>query len=271
MFIPQLKTYYICFPGGRHKCLTMSYDDGRKEDLRLVPLFNSHGIKGTFHLNSGRQDDDRRLPVSVYPELYKGHEVSAHTYSHPTIGRCPISQVIQQILEDRRELERLMGYPIRGMSYPNGSYSKEIVDILPALGIRYSRTIGYTEGFDIPENFLTWDSTCHHNHKLIPLAERFLSLDQPQYLNLMYVWGHSYEFTRDNNWELMETFCEMVGGHQEIWYATNIQIVDYMTAASALEFTVDGDRVYNPSGISVWISVDGTVHQIHPGELKVLY
>ena len=271
MFIPRLKTYYICFPGGRTKCLTMSYDDGRKEDLRFVPLLNQYGIKGTFHLNSGRQDDERRLPVSMYPELYKGHEVSAHSYSHPTIARCPITQVVQQILEDRRDLERLMGYPIRGMSYPNGSYSKEIVDILPSLGIRYSRTIGETQAFDIPENFLTWDSTCHHNHNLLSLADQFLDIDQPQYLKLMYVWGHSFEFTKDNNWELIETFCEKMGNHDEIWYATNIQIVDYMAAAKALVFTADGDRVYNPSAISVWISVDGTIHEIKGGELAELY
>ena len=31
---------YICFPGGKHKALTMSYDDGRVSDRRLVALFN---------------------------------------------------------------------------------------------------------------------------------------------------------------------------------------------------------------------------------------
>ena len=270
MFIPKLKTIYTCFPEGRHKALTMSYDDGRMEDLRLVPLFNQYGIRGTFHLNAGRQDDERRIPVSEYRTLYRGHEVSAHTYTHPTIARCPISQVVQQIVEDRRELERLVGYPIRGMSYPNGSYSQEIIDLLPALGIRYARVVGNTDRFDIPENFLTWTSTCHHDHNLLQLADQFLALDKPQYLNLMYVWGHSYEFTQNNNWNLIETFCRKMGGHDDIWYATNIQIVDYMTAAHALEFTVDADRVYNPSAIPVWISVNDRVYELKPGEVTLL-
>ena len=30
------KIHYICFPEGKHKVLTMSYDDGRLEDRRLV-------------------------------------------------------------------------------------------------------------------------------------------------------------------------------------------------------------------------------------------
>ena len=38
------KVIYTCFPGGKHKVLTMSYDDGRLEDRRLVELFNRYGI-----------------------------------------------------------------------------------------------------------------------------------------------------------------------------------------------------------------------------------
>ena len=47
------KVIYTCFPGGKHKVLTMSYDDGRLEDRRLVELFNRYGIRGTFNLNGG--------------------------------------------------------------------------------------------------------------------------------------------------------------------------------------------------------------------------
>ena len=54
-----LKNIYTCFPGGKHKALTFSFDDGRKEDRRLVELFNQYGIKGTFNLNSGLQDAER--------------------------------------------------------------------------------------------------------------------------------------------------------------------------------------------------------------------
>lgn len=48
------KVIYTCFPGGKHNVLTMSYDDGRLEDRRLVELFNRYGIRGTFNLNGGR-------------------------------------------------------------------------------------------------------------------------------------------------------------------------------------------------------------------------
>ena len=54
----NLGIIYTCFPGGKHKALTMSYDDGREEDRRLVKLFNQHGIKGTFNINAGLKQDE---------------------------------------------------------------------------------------------------------------------------------------------------------------------------------------------------------------------
>ena len=83
---------------------------------------------------------------------------------------------------------------------------------------------------------------------------------------MMYVWGHSFEFTRDNNWELIEEFCQLVGNREDIWYATNIEIVDYMKAAKNLKFTIDADKVYNPGFDSVWINVDGMIVEVPGGK-----
>lgn len=265
-----LRTIYTCFPEGKHKVLTMSYDDGRSFDRRLVKIFNDNGIKATFHLNSGipvqKGTYEERIGLDEMAELYKGHEVSAHTYTHPTIERCPLSQVVQQIIEDRKLLEEAVGYPVRGMSYPNGSYSEEIKKLLPSCGIEYSRVVGNTDDFGFPKDYLEWKSTCHHNHNLMENARRFADLHKKQYLYMMYVWGHSFEFDRDDNWELIEEFCKFIGGRDDIWYATNIQIVDYMNAAKNLRFSAKGDMVYNPSAISVWIAVDGDLREIKPGE-----
>lgn len=266
----KLPVIYYCFPGGKHKVLTMSYDDGKVEDRRLVALFNKYGIKGTFHVNAGLQDDPQRIPLSEYKALYAGHEVSAHTYTHPTIARCPLDQVAAQVLEDRRILEDAVGYPIRGLSYPNGSYSREIMDLLPALGIRYARTVESTMSFALPENFLAWGATCHHNRNLLELGQQFSDLHKTQYLYMMYVWGHSYEFTLHDNWNVMEDFCKLIGGHDDIWYATNIQIVDYMDAVKRLQYTAAGDKVYNPNFDSVWLSVNKTIIEVKGGEYAAL-
>ena len=260
-----MKNIYVCFPKGKHKVLTLSYDDGRVEDRRLVEIMNQNGVRGTFHLNSGLVDEER-IQVEEWKTLYQRHEVSWHTVLHPTISRCPIEQTAMQVLEDRRALERAVGYPVRGMSYPNGSCNDEIVGLLPGLGIEYCRTVGSTDSFGMPENYLKWTATCHHNHNLLENGQKFVELFKAQYLYMMYVWGHSFEFTRDNNWELIEEFCQLVGNREDIWYATNIEIVDYMKAAKNLKFTIDADKVYNPGFDSVWINVDGMIVEVPGGK-----
>ena len=267
----DIKKIYACFPGGKHKVLTMSYDDGKCEDQRLVELFNQHGIKATFNVNSGLYKDPARIPTSEYPTLYQGHEVACHTVSHPTIERCPLASVAQEIIEDRKQLESIMGYPVRGLAYPNGSDSKEICKLLPGLGIRYGRVVGNSENFAMPDDFLRWKATCHHDHKLQQFGEQFVELTKKQYLYMMYVWGHSYEFTAKNNWNVIEDFCKLVGQRDDIWYATNIQIVDYMDVVKMAQYAADGSFVYNPCAQSLWICVEDTTFiEVKGGELVTI-
>ena len=47
--------------------------------------------------------------------------------------------------------------------------------------------------------------------------------------------------------------------------ATNIEIVDYMTAAKNLQFSADCEAVYNPSAASVWLVLNDKVRAEIPG------
>lgn len=276
---------YTCFPGGKAKALTMSYDDGKIEDIRLLEIFNKYGIKGTFNLNYGIMCQDQtgqkhpRIPREQIRELYKGHEIATHTMTHPTIARCPLTEAAQELLKDRLGLESITGTPVRGHAYPNGSYSEEIKQLFRQLGVAYARVVE-TRGVDLdggilssmgafplPEDPMEWKATCHHNDPdLMRIAEFFANYKKKQYLKLMYVWGHSYEFAENDNWEVIEEFCRYIGGREDIWYATNIEIIDYMDAAKRLQFTADNEGVYNPSAQSVWLLVnDNQYAQIKGG------
>ena len=265
-----MKTIYWCFPGGRHKALTLSYDDGKIADRRLVKTMNQHGIRGTFHLNAGKFGKDGRIEADEVANLYAGHEISAHSLTHPTLTRLPQELVVQQLLEDRRGLETLAAYPVRGMSYPNGAVNPVLASTLPHLGLAYARTTMSTGKFDLPDDWYRWPATCHHNENLMAHAHQFNALSKIHMPYLFYVWGHSYEFDNDSNWEIIEDFCTLMGARAEVWYATNIEIVDYLAAARRLQYTVDGNLVRNPSAISVWISVEGQTLEIMPGALQIL-
>ena len=103
------------------------------------------------------------------------------------------------------------------------------------------------------------------------LGEAFIGLYKTQYLYLMYVWGHSYEFDNDHNWELMESFCSMMGGREDIWYCTNIELMDCMRDFSLLQFAADNRFVYNPNARDCWISVgDAPAIRIPAGQTTVI-
>lgn len=256
------------FPGGKRKAVTLSYDDGVIHDRRLVEILNRHGVKASFHLNSGFLGDDGKLAAAEIQELFRGHEISAHSVSHPNLDLLPIESLAWQMLEDRRALEALAGYPVRGMSYPNGGYNAELARKLPGFGIEYARTTRSHGGFHLPEDLLQWHPTCHHKDNLLKRTEDFIKVPPWRGMPLLYVWGHSYEFDQENNWDLIECFAEQIGeASDSVWFATNIEIADYLRALRQLRVSVDGSLVQNLSHLPVWISAAGEPYEIAPGAL----
>ena len=52
-----------------------------------------------------------------------------------------------------------------------------------------------------------------------------------------------------------------------MWYATNMEVYDYVKAYDNLVFSLDGKTVYNPSAIDVYLDYYG-YNVIKPGETK---
>lgn len=269
----------IRFPKGRAKALTLSYDDGMVHDIRLIEIMKRHGLKGTFNLNSGKYAEEgqewpegyiyrrmsRNMSVSVYKD--SGMEVAVHGLPHPSLATLPVDQCAREVLQDRINLEREYGTIIRGMAYPYSSYNDSVVEVLKLCGIAYSRTTVQTERFDIPPDWLRLPSTCHHaNPRLMEIAGRFVEEKDPQEPMLFYVWGHSYEFEEDNSWHIMEEFGEYVGGRDDVWYATNIEVYDYISAFQQLRFSVDQSIVHNPTGITLYFKTPDETVEIKPNE-----
>lgn len=256
---------FDAFPDGKRKALVMSYDDGRDMDRRLVELFNRHGIRGTFHLNSGTLDRAGYLRRDEIRSLFAGHEVSVHTVTHPHLPHLSNEGIIQEIMEDRRALESLVGYPVRGMSYPGGGFDDRVVSLLPMLGIEYARTVHNQAAFDLPSDFLRWPASCHDRHAL-QRAEEFRKVPPRWSTQVFYVWGHSYEFEAPGGWERIETFCQTIANDPAIWYTTHIDLVDYMHASRRMQCSADGKTVRNPNAIPVWFTLGEEIVRVEPGQ-----
>ena len=187
------------------------------------------------------------------------------------------------MLENRLELEKRFGIIVRGMAYPDTGINKlasgvsydRIRTYLSELDIVYSRTLGGdNKSFNIPTDWYAWMPTAHHNNtNLLVWIDEFVNLDRSTSVygarrepKLLYIWGHSYEFERDGNWNRLDEICTKISDKNDCWYATNMEIYNYVKAYQSLIYSADGKIVYNPSLIHIWFDVDGTLYDIKPGE-----
>lgn len=271
------------FPEGKEKCLTLSYDDGVTQDRRLVALFNQYHLKATFNLNSGcfgKQDlasgfskpvTHNKIKASEVKTLYKGHEIAIHTNTHPHLEELSAKEIAYEVQTDKENLEKLVSYPVTGMAYPFGTYNNLVLEELKKIGIQYSRTIQSTKEFSLPQDFLRWHPTCHFGEDNMELlTQQFLNSSQESHtqtpLKVFYIWGHSYELDGNDTWEEMENFCKQISNKEEIWYATNIEIVAYQKALKKLILLKDEKLIKNPSMFPIWLKINHTSFCIQSGE-----
>lgn len=270
----------MLFPEGKSKALILSYDDGPFQDRKLVELMNKYDLKGTFHLNSNKLDLPNYLTKAEIKDLFKGHEVSVHSTNHPNLTALSKIDIMYEVIEDRRELERLSGMTVRGMAYPFGNYNASVLDAIQGVGIAYARTVYDTYNFTIPHNFLAWHPSIHQFGKayfspnqpevdkkeiaaFTQLVSNFLKSDT---LALMDVWGHSWEMgDSKEKWDAMEQFFKTVAHNPSICYIKQIDLVDYIHAYENLQFGVDKKLVTNVSALDIYIKKAGKTFKVSAG------
>lgn len=279
-----MSTFLMRYPGGKAKAVTFSYDDGTFHDKRLAEIFDKYGMKATFNFNCDRAEKRNFTKEEIHEYfLSKGHEIAVHGARHRANGNMRPVEGIRDVLDCRLDLEEKCERIIRGMAYPDtgirfmgsfGSY-EDIKQYLKELDIAYARTLGGdNDSFLLPEDFYAWMPSAHHtNPRIMEYVDKFLDFDispkvyhATRFSRLLYIWGHSYEFEEDNNWELIEEVCSRLANHEEIWYATNIEICDYVQNFKRLIYSADGRMIYNPTVTELWFDIDSTVYCIKPGE-----
>ncbi|MBR1677549.1 MAG: polysaccharide deacetylase family protein [Clostridia bacterium] len=259
---------FLRFPEWKYKAVTLSYDDGVIFDKKLIEILDKYGLKCTFNLNSelyASKTGGRRLTKSEATALYKNshHEVAIHGAKHFSLAEISTEAMLREIMTDRENLERQFGRIIKGMAYANGSFSDEVVEVLKTCKIKYARTIISTHAFDIPSDWLRLCPTCHHSDKdLYKLTDKFLTYNVSDNFwsnppRLFYLWGHSFEFNDHNDWETIENFAKKVGNRDDVWYCTNGEVYDYVKAFEKLEYSVNGETIYNGTDKDVYICYYG--------------
>ena len=219
------------------KAFALSYDDGVYQDIRLVEILNRFGLKCTFNLNSGLMTPAsvweaegvrvERMPADMLPEVYRGHEIASHTVTHGDLTQMDDSAIADDLRQDIASLDAIFGgeKKIRGFAYPYGTTDARVQAVIAQCGITYARGVHSTFAFEPPGNLLHVSPTCRHkDENIFALAEQFIAM-QPDRPQIFLLWGHSYEFDMQRGWERFERFCDLIAGHEDVYYGTCREIL----------------------------------------------
>ncbi len=227
------------------KIVTFSFDDGVTQDIRFIEILNKYGLKCTFNLNSellgtegtltvlGETVDHKKVNKSDVKLIYSGHEVAAHTLTHPFLPELSSDEIVYQVENDRLNLSELVGYEVIGMAYPGGGVNcNDFVanTIKASTGIKYARTIRETLSFKGYENLYLFNPTMSltkDTDKIESITDAFLKNDTDE-TKLLYIWGHSYEFDAGNRWGLLEDFCRIISRKDDVLYCTNKEAFEFL-------------------------------------------
>ena len=226
----------------KKKAITFSYDDGITQDIRLIELLNKYNLKCTFNLNSQLlskkgmliREGQRISHYKVHPEdvkdIYDGHEVAAHTLTHPNLTQCDDKEIIRQVETDRLHLSDLVGYEVVGMAYPGGGVNNNdrVAELIKNhTGIQYSRTIMLSNSFDLQNDLYRFKPTAFHLDfdNIMQLGREFIEL-KPDTPKVFYIWGHSYEMDYGADyWVKLEEFFQLISNKDDIFYGSNKEVL----------------------------------------------
>lgn len=267
----------IMFPRFKTKALTFSFDDGIDSDIETVELLTKYRVKATFNLCSGhfayssddavRRPDQLCMPLSENnaKKLYSNPlvEVASHGRYHPSYAQIAPSAAVYDMISDRRALEAAFGTLVRGHAYPFGSYNDDVLEAMRLCGFEYARTVDSCFDFSIPreDEWLRWRPSCHMMEKqnLERLTNEFTAERNEEYNGwLFYIWGHTYEFRmEEDGFEKFERLLSRLAFRDDTWYATNIEICEYVKAFRSLVYSADGMTVYNPTRHDIYFGAVG--------------
>jgi peptidoglycan/xylan/chitin deacetylase (PgdA/CDA1 family) len=125
---------------GRSRALHVTFDDGFRSMLRVLPSLERLGIRPTVFVCTDYASDGRVLdlpPLDRVPAVHRhelatlcweelrelaerGVEIGSHTRTHPNLRELSTSELWREVSGSREEIESELGRRCRYLAYPYG-------------------------------------------------------------------------------------------------------------------------------------------------------
>jgi peptidoglycan/xylan/chitin deacetylase (PgdA/CDA1 family) len=132
------------------KVFGITFDDGyRNVYLNALPILSELGFTATSYCVVNQIDGgnlwDREKGIAFSPLMNRaemlrwtqaGNEIGSHTLDHVSLGECSQEKARPQIVDSKKELERLLGVPVTAFCYPYGSCTPEQQQLVRQAGYK---------------------------------------------------------------------------------------------------------------------------------------
>ena len=132
--------------------VSLNFDDGYKITFtNALPILNKAGLKSTQYVISGTLNGSYGpsyvTAADVLTMQAQGHEIGAHTQTHPHLPQLTNSQIIDEITGSRGDLLSIGVKNVDTFAYPFGEYNDFVVQTVKNAGFSGARTTD--EGFNL--------------------------------------------------------------------------------------------------------------------------
>src|SRR6476646_4522110 len=84
--------------------VSLTFDDGNVDQQIVPAILASHGMQGTFYINSGPIGTPGKFTWSQVRDLATGNEVAGHTIDHVDLTSVSTAEAQRQVCDDRQAL-----------------------------------------------------------------------------------------------------------------------------------------------------------------------
>jgi hypothetical protein len=247
------------------RIITMSWDDGGEDDIRLAEILSKHGIRGTFYIPV-RHEGKEMLSRSHLELLVRlGHECGSHTVNHRRVNQLDAADLRYEVEQGKRMLEDMIGGTVSAFCYPNGRFSKAALEAVRESGFRVARTtqsLRMDLDFDpllMPVTFqiyphgkfahfrhavrewnwpglMQWGQLYKEGSSIDEMLEAALARLESRG-GLLHLWGHSREIAQLGWWDRLDGMCRRLSRIPQVIYADNSSSVEYIRTSPAGSFS----------------------------------
>lgn len=190
--------------------------------MRFALLCEKYGLDCTFYwpvdfitlsLEKGWE------PITPQAETYisRNFEIGSHGVTHRYLTRISLEDARSEVFDSKQMLENKYDQNITKFCYPRGYTNEKVKQFIKQAGYDYARStvIGH---IGEPTDSLFAETSVHMG---CPVRSEYKGTDWLSYATKLleqakhenkdfYAWGHSWEFTRYNEWKNVEKFLKEV-------------------------------------------------------------